>query len=181
MPPAEGSVWRGAVVGALRLITEASAAPRPSRPGRLRWEEAHRQSAGLLCLPADTPGSTAAAAVFGPRACCPPAARCKNWGASQPGLCPAATPALTLRRVGGAASPRADPRARGPGLPRAAVRRTKGHLLSGVLKRHSHAAVFLVAFQRGISRSPAPGRSLGDSSVIFTLLFSPLFLSEAVA
>ena len=113
-PPAEGSVWRRAITGALHLIKEAFAAPCPSRPGPLLQEEAHSPVRGLLCLLADTPGSTAPAAMFGPQACCAPAAQLQELGGVLAGAVPSCHSCADPAAGGRGGLPQS--RASGPGV-----------------------------------------------------------------
>lgn len=165
-------------MGALRLIKEAFAAPRPSRPGPLLQEEAHSPVRGLLCLPADTPGSTAPAAMFGSQACCAPAAQLQELGGVPAGAVPSCH-SCTDPAAGGRGSlpPEQSLWARGPRLPRAALWRTKGRLLSRVLKRHGRAAVCLVLDGRWPFGLASHTLQLLESPFNYSLVIFPLLFS----
>lgn len=96
-------------MGASRLVEEAFAAPRPSRPGPLRREEARSPVSRPPLAACRRPPEHSSCSAFGPRAPRCPAAGTRG----RPSRGCAQLPALTLWRAGGAASPGAEPL--GPG------------------------------------------------------------------
>ena len=85
-----------------------------TRPGPLLQEEAHSPVRGLLCLLADTPGSTAPAAMFGPQACCAPAAQLQELGGVLAGAVPSCHSCADPAAGGRGGLPQS--RASGPGV-----------------------------------------------------------------